>query len=114
MFNIFRKEVAVISKTEGAYVNGFWIEGSEVTTTIKASVQPISGKDVELLPEGKRLNESFKLFTDSELKVSIEGTNQNGDIISIYESLYEVVGREIWQNNIINHRAYLISRIKND
>jgi hypothetical protein len=91
MFNIFRKDLTVKRKTAGSYVNGFWVAGTDTTLTIKASVQPLSGKDIELLPEGKRLAGGYKLFTNDSLKVAIEGTGQDGDIVSIYGFDYEVV-----------------------
>ena len=112
MFNIFRKDLTVKRKTAGSYVNGFWVAGTDTTLTIKASVQPLSGKDIELLPEGKRLAGGYKLFTNDTLKVAIEGTGQDGDIVSIYGFDYEVVGQEVWTNNLINHNVYLVSKVQ--
>ena len=111
MFNVFRKGLTVKRKTAGSYINGFWVAGTNTVLTIKASVQPLSGKDIELLPEGKRLAGGYKLFTDDTLKVAIEGTSQDSDTVSIYGFDYEVIGQEIWANNLINHNVSLVSKV---
>ena len=109
---IFRKPVTVKRLTPGAYVNGFWVEGTESTVTIRASIQPASSADLKLLPEGKTLGGVYKVFTNEALTVAIEGTNQNGDRLTIGGSDYEVTTPIIWDNGIIPHNEYLVTRVQ--
>ena len=109
---IFRKPVTVKRRTQGAYVDGFWVEGTESTVMIRASVQPASSADLNLLPEGKTLGGVYKIFTNDTLIVATEGTDQNGDRLVIGGSDYEVTTTLIWDNGIIPHNEYLVTRVQ--
>lgn len=110
-FGVFRKPVTVKRTTAGAYVNGFWVEGGEVTPApvIRASVQPASQDDMQLLPEGRRTTGAYRLYTNDVLFLA-NGT-QNADIVTIAGADYEVMADASWQNSIINHRSYLVVRV---
>lgn len=56
--------ITLISKTGGSYVNGRFVAGSETATDIIASVQRLSMRDRELLPEGFRSSETLKIYTE--------------------------------------------------
>jgi len=110
-FGVFRKPLTVKRTTAGAYVGGFWVEGGLVTPApvIRASVQPASQDDMQLLPEGRRISGAYRLYTDDDLMVA-NGT-QNADVIEIAGADYEVMADASWQNSIINHRSYLLARV---
>lgn len=67
----------------GNYVDGVWQEGGAPTdTTIRASVQPLAGSELRLLPEGDRGKIAWKLFTNVELTMgNDEGTRADQFII---------------------------------
>lgn len=81
-----------------------------------ASVQPI-GKDVALVPEGRRDKQSFTMYTST----LIQGvTTQNPDQVTVLKApftglVFEVVSINDWQNNsnfnIINHYKYVAMRL---
>lgn len=105
----FRKAVTVISRGTGSYVDGTYVEAVGATITIQASVQPLTGKEVLSLPEGRREKDAFTLYTDTSL-VSLQDT-QNPDRVVISGKEYEVVKKESWQNNVINHYKYLVVKL---
>lgn len=81
-----------------------------------ASVQPL-GKDVELVPEGRRDSAEFKLYTSTEI---YGVTTQNPDQITVLKSpftgiVYEVINISDWQNNsnfnIVNHYKFVALRL---
>jgi hypothetical protein len=61
----------------GTIADGVKTRGAGATATITASVQPLSGQDLQALPEGRRTDEVKAVFTTSELltrdRLSIDG-----------------------------------------
>lgn len=81
-----------------------------------ASVQPL-GKDIELVPEGRRDSAEFKFYTSTEI---FGVTTQNPDQVTVIKPpftgiVYEVINISDWQNNpnftIVNHYKFVALRI---
>ena len=105
----FRRALNVKSRSGGDYSNyGVWGGESETASTIMASVQPTTGRERNNIPEGYHPTSSFLLITDSELNIA-EEEGQRGDIVEYNGEWYTVVVRERWQNDVINHYAYIIA-----
>lgn len=98
--NSFRSTFSVKRVVPGAYVNGFWVEGAESTFTIQASVQPLKGKEMEMLPEGRRNSQSVKIYTDTQLQTVASG---NPDRLVAFGHDFEIQTVEPWQSNVLNH-----------
>jgi len=89
------------------YVNGHPVDNSLTTYTgIKASVQPLSGKDKLMLPEGDRTRQIKKIYTVDEVLVN--------DIIIYDSEEYEVQTVQMWQGNAssVNHYKSIAYRIE--
>lgn len=106
----FRKTVSV-SRRSVSYVNGKPVFGAPFAFTIEASVQPIKLSDMERLPEGRRSQRAFRLYTDSTLQTLVEGQS-NPDVVTIYGEAYEVLAVDSWQNDIISHNKYIVGRVQ--
>ena len=109
-------------------VNSFTVTGglSQPSITIfnspfiipaTASIQPLRGKEVMLVPEGRRDYEQYKMFTSTEI---LDLTTQNPDQIVILtpnfvNDVFEVIIVDDWQNNsnfnIVNHFKYIMLRL---
>lgn len=91
-----------------------WLDGKPVNSAydadiiIKCSVQPLSGRELMNLPEGRRNRESFNLFTSTKLN-TVE--DRNPDKIVVLGDTYEVVNCERWRNQIISHYKAVIQKI---
>ena len=108
--NPFRKLITASRKSAGAYVDGVWVEGSETAFTFYGSKQPLSGKDMLSLPEGRRDRETYLIYTSTELK-SVDVNNQvNPDIIVLNGNDFEIIQVESWQNGIYNHYKAVASK----
>lgn len=89
-------------------------------TTIKASVQPLSGNELLVLPEGMRDAETYKLWSVTQIN-GIENyasqevygyAGSNADKILVYNKVYEVYSVKPWQSvpilfNIYQYEYYI-------
>ena len=106
-----RKALTVERSIGGTMSYGRYTEGTPTTLAITASVQPLRPDEMQLLPEGRRPEESFRLYTDTRLLTANRGTNKNADIVTIDGTRYEVLSCATWQNDIINHYKAIVSKI---
>lgn len=103
----FRKPQTIKRTVAGAYVNGVFVEGSESTITISASVQPVSGQDMVAVPEGRRASDMVKLYTDSDLFCQGDaGSGQSPDRLVWRGKEYEIYTKDVCQMSVINHYKY--------
>lgn len=103
----FNQSLTVTRVSGGSYVGGVWQPGGEVTPApvIHASVQPTNDSDLALLPEGRRQQETYTLYTslDEPLYVANDHTQTNSDKVEIYGKQFEILHAEKWANQIIPH-----------
>ncbi len=116
-FEVFRIPLTLYRKNTGSYVNGQWIEGTETAIPITASVQPLTGEDVLLLPEGRRNSKSYALFTSTPIKTLNTNNTKNTDQIQIFGERFEIIKVEIWQNNpsvfaVTNHYKMIVVKLE--
>jgi len=99
----------------GAYdAQGRWQESTTAGISFEASVQPLSSRELKSLPEGRKADASFRLYTDYALKTVDEKTGKNADRVKIKdrtgaERWYEVVSVEDWGNGIVSHYKAVVS-----
>lgn len=103
MLDVFRQDLTVTRQQPGQYVDGIFQPGTTETLTVRASVQPVSPDDVQLLPEGKRNRQAFTLYSDAEINVADDQTTTAGDRVDIDGDTYQATARQPWQNSIIPH-----------
>jgi len=118
-FEFFRTTITLRRLSVGSYVNGVWVEGSPTDSTITASIQPITGEEMQELPEARRESETYNMYTSTTiLTVQQAGSNQNPDRVLFFGKEFEVFDVRPWQNNtnftIVNHYRYFCSRIDNN
>lgn len=106
-FTVLRADPA----DEGYYDdNGDWIEGDNTTAQfdIQGSLQPITGNDLQLLPDGLKRTDVRKLYTKTELRSINDDTEQEADKITIDGSDYEVHSVEKWVGRRLQHYKVLL------
>ncbi len=57
----------VTRRATGSLANGDWTPGASSTFTVEADLQPLSGNDLKILPEGQHGEEMQKLYLSVEL-----------------------------------------------
>ena len=85
--------------------NGIDTESLSASTFV-GSVQPTTGKDLESLPVGREDRGIVKIYSDTELNVSVEGSNTPGDIVIWQGQRWQVMFEQKFQNGLINHYKY--------
>lgn len=104
----FRTYRLILTETAGSYVNGLWVRGTRGSQSVLASVQPITRQEMESLPEGRRLSDHFKIYSDTQLKVTDDGgDNIQPDLLVFDGNAYELVTRLAYQSNVISHYKYI-------
>ncbi len=112
MSRLFRKALHGQRFTAGTWAYGKWVEGTPVTIDFFASVQPTTPHDLLFLDIGRRERKSYTLFTDYKLICLDESGTKNPDRVTIDDGVYEVIVEAPWQNNVISHYKYIVSRMK--
>jgi hypothetical protein len=115
----FRHAVKCYRPQGGERVDGRWVEGTPKEFTVQASVQPMTGKELESLPEGRRKRAAFKLFTNSALRTVNE---ENPDLVLLETAantdgvaeVYDVISVAPWRNGVINHYEIVVSLCEKD
>lgn len=83
---------------EGTMSDGFYTDGSESILTVNpVSVQPASGKDLELLPEGARTNATVKVYCTTRLRTASTPGGGKPDTFLYDGSTWEVKTEQPWQ-----------------
>lgn len=94
-FSIFNKPIALDRYAPGAYIDGVWVKGAVTSLVLQTSVQPTKPSDLQRLPEGRRLEVSFTLYSKQLI--------QESDEVVLYGARYEVLHVATWQNGILPH-----------
>lgn len=110
MSTLFPHTISVIHRT-GSRVNGKWT-GTSTTMNITGSVQPLNGKDLQFLPEGRRDTGLCKVYSNTALSVSIEGKDAPGDIVVWHGKKWEVIQELVFANGLIDHYKYIAAYIR--
>lgn len=109
--------VSVFTITGGASQPSVTITNSPTIITATASMQPLLGNEVQLVPEGRRDKETYTMFSSTQV---YDLTTQNPDQVTVLKGPYtglvfEVLRVEEWQNNsnfnIVNHYKYIAMRL---
>ena len=116
MFDQIRQEITVIPKNAGVFNSrGIWVESDGTPFVTLASKQPLSGRDMEMLPEGRYTSETFRLYADIRLHAVDTLNVKNPDIVVLgldveNDDRFEVITVFPWQNNVINHYKMIIGK----
>lgn len=111
-----KETVTVRRQTAVTYVEGEPVYGAETEFSAVVSIQPISGKERDDLPEGYRTRNNAKLYTRDDLHVLDVATGIPGDIVEYEGSDWEVLSDKNFMAHKVStrHRKYMISEIGAD
>lgn len=105
MSTLFPKIISYLVVT-GARVKGKWVP-VETPGTFTGSVQPVNGRDLDVVQVGRQDTGKVKVYANESLNVSIEGTNTPGDLILWEGGRWEIIAKLPYRNDLINHYKYI-------
>ena len=108
-FAQFNQTIAGIRYAAGSYTKGQYSPGAETPIEIQASVQPLAGRELDILPEGRKELESYKVYTTFELRAANQNNQTQSDEITLFGKSFEVIKVENWQNAVIPHYKALVT-----
>lgn len=113
-FSLVKKIPVVITReTQGTFIDGDWVEGTEEQITIQANVHPFSDYQVMMLPESDRTKSWMWLFTVSDIRQKKEGSQGWGpDRFTWDGDLYEVMAVRNYRMGVVDHREAKCARIE--
>jgi hypothetical protein len=90
------------------FVGGLRQVAAGSTFSIYASVQPLTGRQLQMLPEAFRTAARYKLYTESQLQVAAEG--RLADRVSVDGESFEVHELGVWTNHTtgVPHYRYVL------
>lgn len=91
----YNQIISAMRPMQGEYVDGIWVEYPGMTFSLSTSVQPTRPSDVLLLPEGRRVEASYTLYSKQKVLEK--------DQVVIKGSRYEILHVGPWKNGLINH-----------
>ena len=89
--------------------DGRWTPGASADSTIKASVQPATGDDLAILPEGLRQKRGKRVYTRTELRVGNLDDSTDADRLVIDGTVYQVQHVERERSVIAHYKAIALA-----
>lgn len=111
MFDTFSISLQVIRETKrGSYVLGVWQGGQTSQIEILATVEPLDGNEIMLMPEGERTKEMIRIYSQQELFTADEQRSRKADIVCYEGRLFEVHKVKRWTQMIPHFASIAISK----
>lgn len=88
-------------------VRGRVIPLDPIDSTFNGTVQPATGKDLESFEIGPEDKGFVKIYSDTQLNVSIQGSDNSGDIVIWQNKEWKVIKELEYQNNLLSHYKYM-------
>jgi hypothetical protein len=92
--------------------DGFYTDGAETTIAVSpVSIQPASGKDMQLLPEGARTDETIRVYCTERLRTAATPDGVKPDRFVFDGKTWEVKTEQPWQLNNDGFFKFLAQRV---
>ena len=105
--------LTIIRSTQGSYVNGEWVEGTETQVPLEVNIQPFRDEDLLLLPEADRSREWYKIYCANEIRMDKQGTSGWSADEFVYEgNRYKVMKVKFYSMSILDHYRATAARLE--
>lgn len=102
----------------GERTDGVWVPGTECRVSVRGAIQPLSARDLEMLPEGERTREQMKLYvpaTQEDLRTACVEHGEQADQVVHRGRRWEV---HSWQDHtaapFLAHSRYRLVAVGDD
>lgn len=99
-------------KSGGSVVDGYWVGEAEGTPfPAIGSLQPLTPKQMEALPEGRRNRQSYSFWTETPALQTVQNSS-NPDVTTIDGDVYEVYSCAGWIDPILSHYHAILQKVE--
>lgn len=98
------------ARCAGDFVNGNYVWPDTDCSKVSGSLQPLSPRDLQILPELDRVKQGYKLYTDSELLTSSEKGLKPADRVIINLERFVVMSSERWDGTDLPYFKSILMR----
>jgi len=111
----FSRNFTLTQESTGSRVDGLWVDGTQVVTTLKGSIQPSTDKERLQLPEGERAMEAITVYINTTDKdaispIKVGSTQTDSDIITVDSLDYAVRSVSRWHD--FGHLTAIATRLE--
>lgn len=104
--------ITVYRKTQGSYVNGIFVPGTETQITRNVNIQPVKPSEIMMMPESERTKEWYKIYCAEDLRTLQEGASGWSADEFIWQGYrYRVMKVSVWNMGTLNHYKAWAARI---
>lgn len=107
-------EIKVTRFTKGRLIGGKLEASAQRPFVLQAAAQPLTGRERETLPEGRRQIKTLKLYTDIPLLVSNDKLNQRADLVEVECEDYEVFEIHKQRGIGLDHYKVFIAKLNKE
>lgn len=111
-----KETVSVTTFATGSTAAGDYVPGATTARLVRGSIQPVSERTRDRLPEGIRTRATLEMYTRATLFTERLGTDQKADQVTRKGRLYDVIGVEDWTGHKrgLPHFRYVLEEIGED
>lgn len=93
-----------------AWTDGVYTQSAPTTSTVQGSIQPVTGRDLEQMPEGELRTGRWKLYTQSALQLTDPTVPQSTTEVSVEGRWLRAVALSRWTlpGSLLNHYKYIL------
>jgi len=102
----------ISARTDG-YVDGLFDDGTSSTFDIVISAQPLTGRELQILPEGERTRRYMKGYTATRLYTASQSSASKADRLVFDSTTFEVQAVEVW-NGDLTHYKVMLAEVKSE
>ncbi len=88
----------VLRAGQGVYLKGRYTAGAETEISMPLSIQPLTGRQQELLPENVRTRRSMLVFAGEELRTASPDGQTIADVVLYKDRRFEVFNVKDWSD----------------
>lgn len=108
MITSFNNGPFTVTRTAApTYDKGRQVKGAGTTFDVDGCIQPLTDRELLILPEGKRTKETRKLYTDAVL---YPVGSAPGDRVSVDGEMFEVYSKSGYPGSDIPHYKYVLTK----
>ena len=94
----FAVDYTIRGQSAGAYVSGEWVEGVETSRTVQAVIYPMTGKELQRLPENERTQGALTIFAAEALQTAQQSAATPAEVLEYKGADYEMDKVEAWED----------------